>query len=178
MNLDFIVKSTCFEHSRQVSQISSLLAKTAGYAPADISIIEQAALYHDIGKSAIPAEILNKPGALTPAEFALVKTHTDAGARQLLELANIFTIAGHIAREHHERCDGSGYMNLQGHELHPYSKVIAVADVFDALYSRRPYKDAWDVTKIRDFFEQQVSQFDAEIVHLLFSVMNHIQNLY
>lgn len=178
MKLDELIDSTNFAHSRQVSKISTLLAVSAGYSPDDVSIIEQAALYHDIGKSSIPAAILGKPSALTAEEFAIVKTHTDAGARQLKELADVLYIASQIAREHHERCDGSGYMHLHGNELHPFSKLISVVDVFDALYSRRSYKAPWDITMIRDFFEKQATQFDPGIVKLLFCDMDRVLNLY
>lgn len=178
MNLETLIDSTNFAHSRQVSKISALLAANAGYASEEVSVIEQAALYHDIGKAAVPVAILNKPGALTPDEFAIVKTHTEAGARQLQELADVLTIASQIAREHHERCDGSGYMNLRGSEMHPFSKLISVVDVFDALYSRRSYKEAWEIGKIRDLFEKQACQFDPDIVKLLFLNIEKILNLY
>ena len=178
MMIDTLIENAGYAHSRQVSKISALLAASAGYSTEEISIIEQAALYHDVGKSAIPPEILSKPGALTAEEYAIVKTHTDAGARQLQDLARMLTIASQIAREHHERCDGSGYMNMQGYELHPYSKLISVVDVFEALFSARSYKSAWDMNKIQEFFSNQANQFNPDMVKLLFSNIEKIVSLY
>lgn len=167
-----------FDHSRQVSRISAQLAQRAGYSPAETSAIGQAALYHDIGKIAIPESILNKPGALTPEEFAIVKTHTEEGFSQIQEMIEILTVAAIIAREHHERLDGSGYLHLSEREIHPYARLISVCDVFDALFSPRSYKPAWDIVRIRDYFESQARQFDRNSVTLLFGAMSEILALY
>ena len=177
MNLDTLVENTCFAHSRQVSKISALLAECAGYSPDQAAIIEQAALYHDIGKSDIPEYILNKPGALTPEEFAVVKTHTALGYDKIRDTINILSAAADVCRDHHERPDGAGYRGMTN--IHPYTKLISVADVFDALYSKRAYKAGWSVAEIRDYFKAcSGTQFDEGIVALLFSVIDRILLLY
>jgi putative nucleotidyltransferase with HDIG domain len=179
MNLDGLVKDACFAHSRQVSKISALLAQRAGYAQDEVMVIEQAALYHDIGKTDIPSEILNKPGALTQMEYEIVKTHTALGYERIAEAAKTLTIAAMVCREHHERPDGSGYSGMTATGIHPYSKLIAVADVFDALYSRRAYKESWGIPEIRRYFsEQSGTQFDAEIVQILLLAVENILALY
>jgi len=179
MTLETLINHTCFTHSRQVSKISALLAECAGYSPDETALIEQAALYHDIGKTDIPEQILNKPGALTREEFAIVKTHTELGFNKITETVHILTVAADICRDHHERPDGAGYGGIKDRDIHPYTKLISVADVFDALYSKRAYKEAWDIDKIRGFFhEQSGAQFDAGIVMLLFSVLDKVLPLY
>jgi len=173
LNLAILAENTCFEHSKQVSKLSALLAQLAGYSAEEVSVIEQAALYHDIGKVSIPPEILNKPAQLTPEEFAIVKTHTQSGHDQISEAIKVLTVAAIVAQEHHERVDGSGYMCLPGKEIHPYAKLIAVADVYDALLSKRVYKRGWCDTEIRQYFkEQSGKQFDADAVSLLFALLD------
>ena len=179
MNLNSLVESTCFTHSRQVSKISELLAERAGYTSDEAAIIGQAALYHDIGKTEIPVHILNKPGALTSEEFEVVKTHTTLGFNKINETIDILSIAADICRDHHERPDGAGYGGVSEGDIHPYTKLITVADVFDALYSKRAYKEAWDIDRIRTFFREQAgAQFDAVIVTLLLSILDKILSLY
>lgn len=179
MNLKQIVDSTNFEHSHKVAQISALLAMKAGMSPTEAAIIEQAALYHDVGKVFIPPEVLNKPGKLTTEEYALVKTHTMIGYKQLLEAVQILTVASIVAREHHEREDGSGYMCLGSQEIHPYAKLISVADVYDALISRRAYKSPWSEADVREYFQSQSGkQFDPYFVSLLLSLLDDIRAIY
>ena len=179
MNIETLINHTCYAHSRQVSKISALLAENAGYSPDETSLIEQAALYHDIGKTDIPENILNKPGSLTPEEFAVVKTHTVLGYAQITDTINILTIAADVCRDHHERPDGAGYGGVSGRNIHPYTKLITVADVFDALYSKRAYKEAWGMTEIQSFFQAQAgTQFDSGLVMLLFSIIDKILPLY
>jgi len=179
MTLETLTNQTYYAHSRQVSKICALLAERAGYSRDEIAIIEQAALYHDIGKTGIPEQILNKPGALTPEEFAVVKTHTELGYSKIMETVHILTVAAGVCRDHHERPDGTGYSGMTGRDIHPYSQLISVVDVFDALYSKRPYKEAWDIVRIRDFFSAQSGrQFDAGLVALLFSIIHIVLPLY
>jgi len=179
MDLDSLIKHTCFGHSRQVSKISALLAESSGFSPDDTSVIEQAALYHDIGKSDIPEQILNKPGALTPDEFEVVKTHTVNGYNKITNTISVLNVAAEVCRDHHERLDGTGYGGIAGPGIHPFVKLISVADVFDALYSKRSYKAAWGVPEILVYFkEQSGTQFDSEVVLLLSSVIDRILPLY
>lgn len=179
MNLDLLVEHTCFEHSNKVSEISAILAECAGYSSDESAVIKQAALYHDVGKTDIPAQILNKPGALSPEEFDLVKTHTRLGHSKILDTISILSVAADVCRDHHERLDGTGYGGLMDSSIHQYTKLISVADVFDALYSKRSYKEGWDIERIRSYFQAQSGiQFDAEIVTILFIIIERILELY
>jgi len=179
MDLLKLIDNTNYEHSRQVSEISKLMAKKAGYSQAESRIIAQAALYHDIGKVAIPPCILNKPASLTPDEYEIVKTHAAVGCKQITEAVQVLTIAAIIAQQHHEYQNGCGYYRLSGDDIHPYAKLVAVADVFDALYSKRAYKKAWNMRKIREHFTEQTGkQFDAEMVSLIFSIIKDVLELY
>ena len=179
MNLDALVESTCYTHSRQVSKICSLLAEKAGYAPDEVAVIAQASLYHDIGKTDIPGHILNKPGALTPAEFEIVKKHTAHGYDRIMEAIGVLSVAADVCRDHHERPDGAGYGGRDGADVHPYTKLISTVDVFDALYSKRAYKEAWDIARIKAFFlEHSGTQFDADTVRLLLSSLGSVLPLY
>lgn len=179
MKLESLLESTHFDHSRQVSRISAVLAVSAGYTPEETALIEQAALYHDVGKTDIPQQVLNKPGALTTEEFELVKTHTLLGYKKILDTINILSVAADVCRDHHERPDGTGYAGIAARDIHPYTRLISVADVFDALYSKRAYKEAWELPKIQSFFlSQSGTQFDAETVKLLLSVIGKVLQLY
>lgn len=180
MDLRSIADGSDFEHSRQVAEISGLLARKLGYSRSEISIITQAAGYHDLGKLAIPKEILNKPGPLTPAEFELVKTHTDIGCAQLSEAAEILSLASTLAHYHHEKIDGhGGYHGLAGSEIPPIVRLVAVGDVADALLSRRAYKSPWNAGAVLDYFKEQAGkQFDGEVVAVLISIIDDVLLLY
>ena len=179
MDLKSIIESTQYVHSQRVAQISALLARKAGFGQSEVAVIEEAALFHDIGKEALPLELLNKPGRLTPEEFEVVKTHTDKGYEQIADAIRTLSIAAEVAKTHHERPDGTGYMHLPGGKIHPYAALISVCDVYDALYSKRAYKSAWGVGDICDYFRQQAgSQFEHEYVLLLFSVLDEVLMLY
>ena len=174
-----LVNNTNFEHSRTVSQISRLMAGKAGFSDSECQVIAQAALCHDVGKSAIPADILNKPASLTPEEYEVVKTHTTAGYEQITKAMQTLSTAAIVALQHHEHVDGHGYFGLAGSDIHPYAKLVAVADVFDALYSRRSYKEPWDVGRIKGYITQRAGrQFDKDAVGLLFSILSEVLALY
>ena len=179
MDLFDILENTKYAHSHQVSKISKLMADKAGYSRDESHIIEQAALYHDIGKSAIPPDILKKPGALTSAEYEIVKTHAALGSNQISEAVQVLRIAALVAQQHHEHENGMGYHHLPSEKVHPYAKLVSVADVFDALYSRRSYKEPWELQRIREYFlEQAGKQFDRQMVLLIFSIMDDVLALY
>lgn len=180
MDIQALITATQYEHSRQVARISGLLAEKAGYPPDEVSIITQAAALHDIGKAAVPKHILNKPGALTPEEYEIIKTHTQIGYDQITGAIRVLSAAAVVCKEHHERLDGSrGYIGLTGENIHPYARLIAVADVYDALVSRRVYKKPWDVRDICGYFREQAGkQFDGFIVGLLLGMIDDILLLY
>ena len=136
-------------------------------------------LFHDIGKTAIPASILNKPGRLTEEEFRAVRKHTTLGQNQLSYEAQVLNAAMVVAMQHHERLDGSGYLGLEGKDIHPYAKLVAVADVFDALISRRSYKEPWDVEAVCAYLRGLAgTQFDREYVALLLSSTAQVMAFY
>ncbi len=171
---------TYFEHSQKVSEISGLLAGYAGYSPKTAGLIRQAARYHDIGKSEIDQAILAKPGRLTPQEFETVKTHAALGARQIARVLAILSAAKIIAEQHHEKICGLGYpRGLSGDAIHPFSRIVAVADVYDAMASKRPYKEAISPGEILRYMEAESgSHFDSEIVRLLLAHIDEISALY
>ena len=130
-------------------------------------IIYYAAPLHDIGKIGIPDSILLKTGPLSPEEFEIMKTHTTIGYSILKESKNPNLLMGaSIALAHHERYDGKGYpLGLKAGEIPLCGRIVAVIDVFDALCSKRPYKEAWPVEKAFEHLaEERGRQFDPEIV--------------
>ncbi len=158
------------QHIRRVSEYSRLLAH---YHPSvseeDANIIYDAAPMHDIGKMAIPEHILHKKGALTEEEFEVMKTHP-AKAHKYLKIPNrkLMKAADIIAYEHHEKWNGKGYpRGLKGEDIHIYARIVALADVFDALTHKRVYKDAWSVSEaVKYISEHSGTQFDPLLVKL------------
>ncbi len=139
---------TTGEHCYRVGRLASILGKEIGLEDDVCFLIDLAARLHDIGKLVVPDAILLKPGKLTPGEREIMETHTTAGA-DILAKSNVpqMHIAEEIARHHHERWDGSGYpMKLAGTAIPIAARVSALADVFDALTHKRPYKEAWKVS--------------------------------
>ena len=131
-----------YQHSFQVTLYSVATANELGYSKEDQRLIGIGALLHDIGKIVVPAEILNKPGKLTEEEFEEMKQHTRYGFDILRNLHSVSLLVAHCAFLHHERMDGSGYpRGIQGMELHPFARIIGVADVFDAVTSNRVYRN-------------------------------------
>jgi putative nucleotidyltransferase with HDIG domain len=128
-----------------VAEIAKLIAMNMELSPTQVDAVEMAALIHDIGKIKVPAEILSKPGPLDEVEYLLVKTHPMAGYNLLKNVDFPWPIA-EIVLQHHERLDGSGYpLGLRGEEIRLESRIIAVADVLEAMTSDRPYRKALDI---------------------------------
>lgn len=137
----FLYDNYIYQHSLQVAVYSIVIAKEMKYNAVEIRQIGIGALLHDVGKMMIPQEILNKPGRLTDEEYEIMKQHTKYGFDVLRNLHTISLLSAHCAFQHHERLDGSGYpRGLLDFEIHPYAKIIAVADVFDAVTSNRVYR--------------------------------------
>ena len=137
----YIYDEYLYQHSFQVTLYSIAIAKELGYSYEDQRLIGLGALLHDVGKLVIPQEIIKKPGKLTEEEFEEVKLHTNYGFDILRNLHSVSLLVAHCAFQHHERLDGSGYPRaLKGGEIHPYAKIIGVADVFDAITSNRIYR--------------------------------------
>lgn len=131
-----------YHHSFQVTLYSLSIAKVMGHSHEDLRLIGIGALLHDIGKVLVPTEILLKPGRLTDEEYGIMKQHARHGFDLLRNLHSISLLVAHCAFQHHERLDGSGYpRGLVDGDIHPFAKIIGVADVFDAVTSNRVYRD-------------------------------------
>jgi len=155
------------EHTVRVGTSAARLAKALGFAPAAADLLAQAAPLHDIGKVAIPDEVLLKRGPLTRPEFEVIKTHAAIGARILGGGdCELLRLAEQIAYTHHERWDGSGYPRaLSGESIPLVGRLVAVVDVYDALISVRPYKDAWPVERAADHMRAQRGRhFDPQVL--------------
>lgn len=167
-------------HVKRVGTISAFLAEKLGFNEKEVLLINLAASMHDLGKLAIDDHILNKPDKLTTEEFENMKKHCILGyeilkgsQRDLLKTAAI------IAHEHHENYDGSGYpRGLKGEEIHLISRIVALVDVFDALATKRVYKEIWPQDEILEYLkEQRGIKFDPKIVDLFFEYIEEINHL-
>jgi putative two-component system response regulator len=160
-------------HTARVARTALNLARALGLPATEASLIGQAAPLHDVGKLAVPEALLLKPGRLTPAEFRQIEQHTTAGAAILAGSASdVLRRAEEIALTHHEHWDGTGYPSgLRGSAIPISGRIVALADVFDALTHARPYKSAWplgaataEIRRLRD------RQFDPEVVDAFLSL--------
>ena len=163
------------QHTERVGQMAALLARELGLADSEVSLIRRAAPLHDVGKIGIPDSILLKLGKLTPAEFELVKTHTTIGARILSgSRFALLRMAEEIAFSHHEQWDGRGYAGLTGDQIPLAGRIVTVADVFDALTQKRPYKAAWPVEEaVAEIERQRGRQFDPNVVDAFLRIIAH-----
>lgn len=156
-----------FQHTERVGAVSAAIAAQLGLGHEQVELIREAAPLHDIGKLAISDSILLKPGPLTPEERREMETHAEIGARLLAgSHAPILNMASTIAASHHERWDGSGYpARLRGERIPLAGRIVAVADVFDALTHDRPYKQAWPAERaLEEIGRLAGEQFDPRVV--------------
>lgn len=166
------------DHIQRMSRYCALLASRLGLPEAEVDLILQASPMHDIGKIGIPDNILLKPAKLTPEEWEIMKRHTIYGARILgdsnFELLRVGEI---IAMSHHEKWDGSGYpKGIVGEDIPLYGRICAVADVFDALTSRRPYKEPFSNEKSLEIMRAgRGSHFDPRILDEFFNDFDRVQ---
>jgi response regulator RpfG family c-di-GMP phosphodiesterase len=162
-------------HVRRMSQICHLLAQESGLSEDETAVLMHAAPMHDIGKIATPDAVLLKPGKLTPEEWEVMKQHPTVGL-QILDGSQrpILKAAAVIAHQHHEKYDGTGYpQGLRGEDIHPYARIVAVADVFDALSHERCYKAAWPVEKVTEYLREVAGHhLDPYYVGLLIKNMD------
>lgn len=154
-------------HVIRMSKYSRIIAEQLGFQDQEADVIEMSAPMHDIGKIGIRDDILLKPGKLTKEEFEIMKTHTLIGYEILKDSPSKFLqMGGVIALGHHEKFDGSGYpYGKIGHEIPIEARIVAVADVYDALVSDRPYKNAWSMQAAVEYMENNRGKhFDPECV--------------
>lgn len=154
-------------HSRRVSEVSARIATLKGLRHRDIENIRFAALIHDIGKIGVPDAVLNKPGRFTEEEFAEMKCHPEKGV-VIMEQAELPELIISGIRDHHERPDGKGYpAGKTAERLSLYAEIIKIADVYDALSSKRQYKEPWPIDKVCDvLYEGRGAEFNAELLDL------------
>ena len=168
------------EHIMRMSSFCRLIAKATGMSDEEAELIYNASPMHDVGKIGIPDRILLKPGKLDADEWEIMKTHTTIGAKiigdhpsELLQSARI------IALTHHEKWDGSGYpFAKKGEEIHPYGRISALADVFDALTSKRPYKEAWSFEEaVDEIIKGKGTHFDPFYLDAFLQVLPEIKRI-
>ncbi len=155
------------QHTRRVGDLAAQIAREAGLDEEQSELIRRAAPLHDVGKIGVSDTILLKPGKLTNEEFDIIKTHTLLGAQLLRDGSSpLIALAECIARSHHERFDGRGYPGaLEGENIPLEGRIVAVADVFDALTHERPYKRAWPVEEaLAEIQKGAGTQFDPRVV--------------
>jgi len=158
-------------HVKRVAEYSYLLAIESGLSQEEAEILKIASPMHDIGKVGIPDNVLKKPGKLDLEEWKIMQTHAQMGYEMLKGSDRpILKAAAIVARDHHEKWDGSGYPNATSTDnIHIYGRITAIADVFDALGSRRVYKEAWELEKILALFkEERGKHFDPKLVDIMF----------
>ena len=151
-------------HQRRVADLACAIAAELGWDAGRIESLRTASLLHDLGKIVVPAEILSKPGKLTDTEFLLIRQHAGAGAEILADIDFQDDIAA-MVRQHHERLDGSGYpAGLKGADILPEARILAVADVVEAMVSHRPYRPALPLeTALAEIEQGSGRRYDADV---------------
>ncbi|BBB93303.1 MAG TPA: HD-GYP domain-containing protein [Methylomusa anaerophila] len=154
-----------FHHSVNVSIICGVLGKWLGYSGQELKDLILAGLLHDVGKTQIPVEILNKPGKLSPEEMETMKLHTTRGYQMVREISNIPPGVGYGILQHHEKADGTGYpFRVKDIQIHAYAKVIAIADIYDAMTSDRVYhRKATPFAVAEMLFDEMYGKLDPAI---------------
>jgi response regulator RpfG family c-di-GMP phosphodiesterase len=168
-------------HTRRVSLYSQLLAQKAGLTPREVELLTAASPLHDIGKLGIPDEVLMKPGRFTDEERHIMMNHPAIGYAMLQHSQrDTLVAAGIIAYQHQEKWDGSGYpQGLAGENIHIFGRIVALADVFDALYSPRVYKEAWPLEKVVEWLSEQRSlHFDPQLVDIFLANIDEFVAIY
>ena len=161
-------------HVIRMSHFSRLIALAAGFGESWADTLLNAAPMHDVGKIGIPDAILQKPGKLDPDEWAVMQTHPEIGAEIIGDDgSNLLDMAREVALNHHEKWDGSGYpKGLKGTDIPVSARIVALADVFDALTSERPYKSAWPIDKATGLIREQTGKhFDPDLVEAFFQCL-------
>ena len=154
------------------------LAEYLGLSGKEVRTFGVAGLLHDVGKVKIPHDILTKPGKLTPEERAIMNMHTVNGARIIIETEDQLDMAAVVAYEHHIMIDGGGYPTLAfRRDCHYASKIVHVCDVYDALRTNRPYRDAWDSEKVLSYIDEKAgTEFDGELARTFAAMMRSFED--
>ncbi|MDH5600923.1 MAG: HD domain-containing protein, partial [Gammaproteobacteria bacterium] len=164
-------------HIVRMSRYSQQLAIAAGMSEAEAEMLLNASPMHDIGKIGIPDNVLLKPGKLDADEWKIMQTHVDIGV-EILSGSDfeLMDMAAEVCQNHHEKWDGSGYpRQLAGDDIPLVGRIVAIADVFDALTTERPYKEAWPVDNAIDFLrEQSGKHFDPRLVEVFIEILPEI----
>lgn len=156
-----------FKHSVDVASIAMILAKQSGMPEKDVYNIGVAGLLHDLGKSEIPGEILNKPARLTEEEFAVMKQHPSLGYNILKDKPNIAREVLLGVLQHHEKIDGRGYpLGLTAERITPHAKILAVADIYDALVTERPYKKGFSPRDAVEMIMAMTAELDVNVIKM------------
>ena len=168
------------KHVKRVAYFAKEIALEIGLSDNEVEEIFTSAPMHDIGKIAISDMILKKPGKLTDEEFTIMKEHAQIGYEILKNSdKKLMRVASVVAQQHHERYDGKGYpRGLVADEIHIYAQITALCDVFDALGSKRVYKDAWPIDKVLELIKsERAKQFDPKVVDAFFARIDNILNI-
>lgn len=166
-----------YSHCIDVALISNVLSRWLHFSEADQMMATACGLFHDVGKFMLPAGVLSKPGKLTPEEFEIVKTHTTEGFHLLGRYSSIPDPVKNTALMHHEKCDGSGYpYGLTGDEIDKFSKIVTIADIFDAMTSERAYRSAMcPFTVIKYFEDDGIQKYDMKYI---LTFLENVSNSY
>ena len=162
------------QHTRRIGRSAALVAEIMGWTTAQLELMRRAAPLHDIGKIGIADRILLKPAKLTAEEFEAMKEHVTIGSKTLMgSRSPLLQLAETIALTHHERWDGSGYLKLKKEEIPLAGRIVSVADVFDALTHKRPYKEAWPIDRTREEMASKSGQhFDPQVLEAFFKLLD------
>ena len=160
-------------HALNVSVLSMGLAEFMGLSPREVRAYGVAGMLHDLGKVRVPKDILTKPGKLTPEEWSLMRSHTVEGARLILQSDQNLDVAALVAFEHHIMINGGGYPDRHYRcDCHKASTLVHVCDVYDALRTKRPYRDAWEPAATLAYIERGVgTEFDADVAKAFIAMM-------
>lgn len=172
--------NTSNQHMQHVAEYTRAICIAMGFSAEQTKAISRAALLHDIGKLEIPDTILFEPGKLTNEAFALIQSHNQLGYDLLIRRdTEFFRLAAEVALQHHERMDGTGYLKLRGEEISLPARIVAVADVFDALTAPRVYKEPWDFeTAFNHIIENRGIHFDSKVVDDFLKCKSTIRKIY
>ena len=166
-------------HIWRMACYARVLAQAANWPVEKQKLLQLAAPMHDTGKIGIPDSVLKKPGKLTDEEWVIMRTHPIIGYNILsVSKAPVFLLAAEVARSHHERWAGGGYPdNLSGEDIPESARIVAVADVFDALTMRRPYKEPWPLDKAFAYIADNNGYFEPRLVELFLSIRSSLEEI-